>query len=469
MKRLLYVFAILAIFSSCSDDFEYVFDKTPTERKAEANAKLNSLLTDSEFGWKTTMILNTDGSDDELPVVGDFFVFKFNKNEGANDGIVTVSSRNGSADSEYAIGQETGTTLRFTTPNEILFWLINPTYDKPSGYGADMEYIFMKEEDGKLYFKGKALDSELVLEKASEQDNDLSVVVESKANFLESNNKNFFFLEITGGVADASEETPLYIQIGNPPYAKYFEEDLKQLFYEFIYVVDGKRTRTDAATYVFTNEGIIFSDPLVIGQDTVSKLVYNETSDEWLIADEGVTGKILPADLPHVVIPGLVDLYIDNFFATELGVMLDPWGSCHGPWKDLLSDNMFNYDVPRLTRIRLVSKYVSPDTGEMLGTGILIVGYEDTDFVFIPLDMEKLAENHIKFTRNGDIVGNIEGAIEKLATDESLNAIFDIVCDEAGWLISCDIIPYDGSLYYDCMFYSVTNPANQIEHMGKVD
>jgi len=469
MKRLLiYVFAVLTIFSSCDDDFEYVFDKTPTERKAEANHELSRLLSESEFGWKSTMILNAEKTDGSLPVIGDFFVFKFNKNEGANDGIVTIASQSGRADSEYVIGQETGTTLRFTTPNEILFWLIDPTYQTTNGYGADIEYIFMKEEDGKLHFQGKALGSELVLEKASEQDADMSVVAEASINFLESNNKNFFFLEITGGLTNASETEPLYVQIGTPPYAKYFEEDLKQLFYEFKYVIDGKRTRTYAATYIFTNEGVVLSDPIIIGQDTISKLVYNESSDEWLIGDEGFTGRILPADLPLVATSGIVDLFIDDFFSRDYCLMLDPWG-CFGPLADIMRDHMYSYEVPRLNSVSIKNKYVSPE-GQDLGAGVVFEQYDENYnrvSAFLPIKMIKEGENHIIFERNGAVVTDIDGATDKIANDAHLAKLFDLIFDEQGWMIGCDVITLDtGSVHYDSMFYNVAHPENQIEYMG---
>ena len=469
MKRLfIYVFAVLAIFSSCDDDFEYAFDETPTVRKAEANRELSRLLSESEFGWKTTMIFNSDRIDRTLPIVGDFFVFKFTANEGADDGMVTIASRSGSSNSEYTIGQEMGTTLSFVTPNPIFFWLIDPTYQNPTGYGADMEYTFMKEEDGKLYFQGKALESQLVLEKASEQDVDTSVIAEASTNFLESNNKNFFFLEITEGFANASEETPLYVQISTPPYAQYFEDDLKQLFYEFRYVIDGVRTRTDAATYIFTNEGIILSDPIVIGQDSISKLVYNQESDEWQIGNEGVSGRILPADLPLVATPGIVDLFINDFFSREYCLMLDPWG-CEGPMADILSDHSYNYESPRLNSVSIKNKYVSPE-GQDLGTGVVFEQYDENYnrvSAFLPIKMIKKAENHIIFERNGDVVTNIEGAVDKIANDANLKALFDIIFEEQGWMIGCDVITLDtGSVHYDSMFYNVADPSNQIEYMG---
>ena len=468
MKRLLYVFAMLAIFSSCDDDFEYAFDKTPTERKAEANSELNLLLAEAEFGWKTTMILNEVQVDNTKPILGDFFVFKFTKNEGADDGIVTISSRSGSSDSEYAIGQEMGTTLRFVTPNPIFFWLVDPTYNNPTGYGAEMEYVFMKEEDGKLYFQGKSLGNQLVLEKASEQDADVSVIAESSANFLESNTKNFFFLEITGGVANVTAEAPLYVQISTPPYAQYFEESLKQVFYELRYVVDGVRTRTNAAGYIFTNDGILFSDPLVIGQDTISKLVYNEESDEWRIGNEGYTGRILSSELPLVATPGIVDLFIDDFFSRDYCLMLDPWG-CFGPLADIMDDHMYSYEAPRLQSVSIKNKYVSPD-GQDLGSGIVFEQYDENyalEFAFLPIKMIKEGENHIIFERNGDVVTEIDGAADKIANDAHLAKLFDLIFEEQGWMIGCDVITLDtGSVHYDSMFFNVAHPENQIEYMG---
>ncbi|MFA8434650.1 MAG: DUF4302 domain-containing protein [Marinifilaceae bacterium] len=459
MKRLLYVFMMLTILSSCDDDFEHTFDKTPTERKAEANENLASLLSDSEFGWKTTLIVGKE------PIVGDFFVFKFDRSEGANDGIVTVANANGQADSEYAISHEAGTLLKFVTPNDVFFWLTNPDYREPVGYGADLEYIFMKEEDGKLYFSGKETKGQMVLEKAKESDWDMSALAAHHASFQETRTKNFHFLCITGGVEGTSEQNPLYIQIESPYYSQYFEEELKQKFYDFKYIFNGKRTRTNAATYIFTHDGIVFSDPLVLGQDTISNLVYNDDLKEWQIGNDGIKGKVLPSDLPMVATPGIVDLFIDDFFSREYCLALDPWG-CKGPLANIMRDHLYSYDAPRLQRVNIKNKYVSPD-GQDLGAGVVFRQSNDTDFAFLPLKMIKVGENHIKFERNGDVVTNIEGAEEKIANGTNIKAILDLVLEPQGWMIGCDVITLEGgSTHYDCVFYNVANPSNQIEYMG---
>lgn len=462
MKRILYVLVMLFLFSSCESEFENVFDKTPTERKIESNLKLSNLLSDAEFGWKTKLIVGTS------PTVGEYLVFKFNKLEaGINSGIVTIASSFGKEDSEYIISSEIGSLLRFVTPNESLYWMIYPSDRTPQGYGADMEYIFMKEEGDKLYFKGKERNSEMVLEKANESDWDMTVVEDLREKFLATKTKHFSFLSITDGIEGTSNENPLYIQIEAAPYATYFEESLKQLFYDFKYVYKGVRTRTNAATYLYSHDGVDFTDPLIIGDAKVSNIKYDKASNVWSIGDEGVTGTLIASDLPLVVVDGIVDLFIDKFFADDMGMLIDPWGS-FGTFKNIVTDNFYNTALPKLKRMRIVSKYVSPETGEMLGSGILILQYEDTDFTFIPLKMNKLGVNTIGFERNGDVVTNVVGSAERVANDEKLNKVFSMICDEKGWMINCDVISYGLYDYYDCMFYSVSDPNSMIEHMGKI-
>jgi len=471
MKNLLYLFIILVGLSSCEDEFEYVFDKTPTERKAEANNELTEELAESEFGWTTTLIVGTS----PMPLMGDRITFNFERNGEENNGIVSMTSAYGSAESEFAISSEGGSVLRFLTPNEVLYWLINPSgYDPkaPTGFGADMEYIYTGTMDGKLHFRGKSKDVTMILEKATEKDVNYTRANELRDLYNSTASANFRFLEITGGIDGATEENPQYARIEDPSYAKYFKEELKTRFYSFLHMYKGKRVKGNASSYIFTNEGIIFADPLVIGDKTISTIEYNEELDEWTIADEDITGKFITAELPLVATPGIVDLYINEFFGkTRVGIqgmMVDDYYAA-GPIKDFLEANYSNYDAPRLNRLRLVNNFISPDTGENLGSGLVNLDYDGILFAFVPLKMEKLGENTIRFTRDGDIITTITGAAEKMNTDENLVGAIDLLCDEEGWMIGCDIIEANGNMYYDCRFFQVKNPENQMEHMGVVE
>ena len=163
MRKLIYFLTVLVVLSSCSNDFDYVFDKTVTERKDEAKAKLTTLLSNSEYGWKTTVIVG------ETFTAGSFYHFTFSE-MAENSGEVILNNGIKEITSEFEIAHETGILLKFTTRNELLHWLIIPNVMFAQGFGLDQEYIFMKEEDDKLYFQGKELGSKLVLEKATEED-----------------------------------------------------------------------------------------------------------------------------------------------------------------------------------------------------------------------------------------------------------------------------------------------------------
>jgi hypothetical protein len=462
MKRLIYLIVLLIAFSACENDFEYTFDKTPTERKAEACDNLAKILSDSEYGWKTTLIVC------DAPIVGDYFHFKFDRNEGQNNGLITVNSAYGESQSEFEVCPEIGAMLNFTTPNETFFWLVDPSSNHPKGYGADLEYIFMKEENGKLFFRGKKTENELVLEKAEEGDSDFTEIRAMYDNYTSANTKNYLFLCITGGLEGASEENPFYAQIEDSFYAMYFDEEFKKRFYNFKYIYEGERTRSMTCTYIFTPEGILLSDPLVLGQDTVKSFKYDKDLDQWQIDEGTVTGKVVASDLPFVPTPGIADLLVDNFLVNDdYCLMIDQWG-CKGPLSDTLKAHYENTEAPTLRRIFVKNNYVSPD-GQQLGAGVFFGQSDDSEYAFLPINIIKEGENIIRFERSGeDVVTNIDGAADKIANDTNINGFLDILFNAKGWMIGCDVIDYGTVKYYDCMLFNLEDPDNQIEYMGTV-
>lgn len=442
---------MLVVFSSCENDSEYLFDETPTERVLEANAELTALLTNSEFGWKTTIMMQDYYS------AGDMLLFKFDQNEDNSNGNVTIANPFDTATSEFKVYHEVSTLLNFNTQNDVFFWLATPSDNMPQGLGVEPEYIFEKEEDGKLYFTSKVQGNEMVLEKADEQDWDMSGIQENIENFRSNFESNYTAIRVTEGIQGASEENPFYLMFTDATFIEFFMPEKAGIFYATKYYEDGNRVWTNEAAFVYDHEAIWLSNPLVIAGDTLNKLVYSSELDVWEVGNEGIVGQLVSSVLPLESIPGFFDSFVDDICTTSDGWFTWPWNTT-GELNEHYSAFSYNYDEPRLQYCHVYTDYVSPD-GEELGEGLVLGNYDRTEFAFIPIDIVKLGENKFKLVRvDGDVVSNLEGAAERIATDADIIAFFDIMFSDKGWVVDAEFHSLFG--LYDNTFYSLEDPAN---------
>lgn len=449
MKRLLYLFVMLIAFSACEDDYEYTFDKTPTERKAEAKSELTSLLEAPEFGWKTTMIVHGAVSS-----AGDFFVMKFEPNGENNNGEVTVANGFKTHKSEFEIGHEDGILLRFNTFNEVFHWLTKPNHWETAGFGGDLEFIFMREEAGKLIFQGKESQNELILEKATEQDWDMTDIIENHENFMQALSMNFVAITITKGFG-ATEEKPFYAKfnLADVHITSTAVPEKKGWFYEFEYIVDGEKVYGSEASYVFTHDEIIFSEPVVVEGDTFDRIAYNKDNGLWEVANEGVEGFLEASALPLMPSPGAVDNLLDVFLQGTYGWDISPWnfgdeGKMEDFARGIMDDcEMFDWFV--------VHGNFTDKDGVHRGQGFVIEGSTYGEYVFLPFEIEKLGESEMKFVWDGTIITNIAdvaAAEEVVNTDINIQGMLNAFCNPVGWSIYCssyfyaptwEIYPYE--------------------------
>jgi len=462
MKRLIYIFAMLVLFSACGDDYEYTFDKTPTERKSEAKAELTSLLEAPEFGWKTTMIVHG-----VMASAGDFFVMKFEPNGENNNGEVTVANGFKTHKSEFEIGHEDGILLRFNTYNDVFHWLTKPNHWETAGFGGDLEFIFLREEAGKLIFQGKESQNELILEKATEQDWDMTDILENHENFMQSLSMNFVAITITKGFG-ATEEKPFYAKfnLADVYITASAVPEKEGWFYEFEYIEDGEKVYGNEASYVFTHDEIIFSEPVVIAGDTMNRIAFNEDNGLWEVANEGIEGFLEASDLPLMVSPGAVDNFV-NIFIFSYAWEISPWnfgdeGKMEEYAMGIYRDNtMFDW-------FQIQGDYVNP-AGEHLGAGFVLKGaYADYygKYAFIPVDFVKLAESEMQFVLNGEIISDIEGAADEIATDPNIQGMLNALCNPVGWSIFCSPYFYTPTYeIYPYEFYNMEDPSIILKHV----
>lgn len=465
MKKLLYILAILTVFSSCEKDFEYVFDETVSERIEGSKSNLTSLLTEAEFGWKT--VFTGIGTDEHSS--GSFIAFKFTQIEDQNNGTVLMNSGFDEGTSEFFINHQEGTVLQFNTPNDVLYWMVEPrAYFGAQGLGGEVEYIFMKEENGKLFFRGKMNDADLVLERATPQDWDMTDIQAGFEDFTaKRKNSRYQLIRITSGINNASEENPFYVRFDDAGWNVEGKEDFT---YSATYNVDGEDIEQADAAFVYTHEGIQLSNPIVIEGDTLSKLVFDEAQDKWMVGDKGMLGEFVFSLVPVYPQPGVVQLLFDKSLATAdrsgmKGMLLRAYGS-EGPMKDLVGKILGGDQEPVFDKLLAVIGYVSPD-GVELGDGLVFRDNSGDNFAFVPVTYEITAEHQFKIVRTGgDIITSTDwaGAIDKINNDADINDYLDILCSENGWSVAVDYFPFGIYEIYTFELGNNDNPANWMEN-----
>ncbi len=452
MKKILYILLILGVFSSCDQDFEEVFDQTPTERKNEAKAELTSVLANAEHGWKTILVVG-----DKIKA-GDFFLFDFVPAEGQNNGEVTVANPFETSTSEFEIRSENGTVLNFNTYNDVFYWLVTPNGWEPGGLGSDLEFVFLKEENGKLFFRAKAKDIEMVLEPAAAEDWDTTAIQEQFENFRGKFNTNFTGIRITKGMG-ASEENP-FVAVFFDAYitnAAGFTEK-KDFFYGMKYWIGEQRHEMAEASFVHTKDGIMLANPLVIEGDTLSELTYNADLDSWEIADEGLEGELVSSDLPIFSHPNATNHLFDILKTTyNKAWYFSPWvESWSGRFMEVLGPI---YDGPTINYVMLGAEFTTPE-GNEYGPGIYLKGEVWGTYAYLPVEVIKNGESEFRMEWTGEIISDIEGVEDFIATDPNMQQMLGMFFNETGWSLALDIFDYpDGSKIYAYEMYYMPDPS----------
>ena len=457
---------MLIAFSACEDDYEYTFDKTPTERRAEAKSELTRLLEAPEFGWKTTIIVHG-----EISSAGDFFVMKFEPKGEYNNGEVTVANGFKSHKSEFEIGHEDGILLRFNTYNEVFHWLTKPNHWETAGFGGDLEYIFMKEEAGKLFFQGKESQNEIILEKATEQDWDMTGILKNHENFMQALSKNFVAITVTNGFG-ATEEKPFYAKfnLADVYITATAVPEKEGWFYEFEYLVDGEKEYGQEGSYVFTHDEIIFSEPVIIKGDTLDRIAYNKDNDLWEVTNEGIEGFLEASALPLMPSPGAVDNFVNIFANGTYGWDISPWN--FGDEGKIEEFAMGIYKECEMFDWFYVYGDYTNSAGEHLGAGFVIEGSGDNygKYAFLPLEFEKLAESEMKFIWNGDIISDIEGAEEVINSDPNIQGMLNAFCNPVGWSIFVSSYFYTPTYeIYPYEFYNMEDPSIILKRVWSIN
>lgn len=444
---------IVCCLGACNQsDFENKFDKSPDERINEDIANLKTKLTEPENGWLFHLVM---GDDVEYAVYG---IARFE-----NDYRVSLltTAYEEATESEYTIFAESDIQLVFNTYNANLTAYATPNQFRPNGYGTDIEYHIKSIQADVIELEGKVYKTQLVLKKATEAENDLSVLKENVKRLNKQRTARYMALSITKGL-DATPDQPKLIGMDCSTYARVAEVDFNH---------NGIYTQTRKNIF-FTHSGFGMSSPVKIGNDSIQYFKYNETKERYELDHPTMEGYIYCDKLPVYFVDGMYDEFMDHFSMKLTRASGKVWDTYIAMKKANMNIKSFVLTTDYKRRIPLFDEEGNPilddvylhdyELGDHLGEGFLFSfhAYEQFYFYYVPMEAKKIEEDRVRFIRKGGefcTEDNTDPTIgETIKNSPEFQAFVNYLCNEDGWLIQKTL--EGGILDFD--FYSIENPDN---------
>ncbi|MBV7440251.1 DUF4302 domain-containing protein [Weeksellaceae bacterium TAE3-ERU29] len=449
------LFLSLVIFSCKDNDFDNKFDKLPDERVRATLKDYKEALTDAPYGWQMSysMGANVEYMSYQIVYFSEDNTVKFH----SPDLKTPITS-------EYKLMAEGDIELVFNTFNENLTIFSYPNPKAPNGYGGDIEFNFRSINDAKneIILEGKDYKGKLILKKAKEEYKDFAKIQEFINYLAQERTARYMNVAITAGLEDASEQSPVSIGLDLSSIARVGD-------YAFNY--KGQFSQGRKMLY-FTHTEMGLSTPIKINGHEIQFFTYNTAKKRYEIAGSDLQGYIYCTDLPVYYVPGVVDEFKDNYALW----MKASFGKPSQKYKAM------RQAIPKIKgmvivtdynqRIPLFDKYGNPvlddsynhdyELGDKLGDGLLF-SFEEVDqfyFYFIPLEIEKLKEDRVRFKRKEGYIcvpkkgEKAEPIIESIKGNPKFDDLVSYICNQEGWYIKRTI--ESGQIDWD--FISQANP-----------
>lgn len=260
MKSIIYIMLVAYVLSimatSCTEDTEYIFDESASERKTGAIEQYEQTLKSSENGWVFEYF-----PDEEQQYGGYMYVVKFNENDSVAVWSELMEDINSPAISLYDVIGTGGPTLTFNTYNELMHFFATPSASNYQAYGGDYEFLILSEEEDVISVKGTKTGNELQMVRLNE----------SPESFINKVSENVAFLS---GVSYEASIDGAGIQASSA-----------NRNFTFGFTENGSDT-TITVPYIITDTGIRFYEPVEIMGNTYQYFTSNFEADQ-VVSDDG--------------------------------------------------------------------------------------------------------------------------------------------------------------------------------------
>ena len=365
MKKYITLLIAFSFLTSCSYKEDNTFEQKASNRTTSVIESYKNILEGHDGYWVLSYYPGVTRSFGGFPAAprslgGYTFVVKF------KDGKVTASSEvsntNAEEESYYTYSITEGPTISFDTYNSILdhFRFVSAVFT--NARGGDIEFIFLKEENGVVTLRGRTSNNLMTLTKLTGDRE--ALLNKLRENTQALNSKGLNPITVQGAQVDLT------------------------LFPSYRQLVFSYGGNTVQRPFTITEKGIKFYEPAEINGVKIEELYFNEDKSALATPDGAISTSLVSSPIEIRTNSRWVMLqdyyasqtYIDIY--TQLKHQIE-----NGKWRNYSLNNYLQFrviqkgnDQPTATAITLSVANINPRTGNRIN---YVVDYE-ADFVPVP-------------------------------------------------------------------------------------
>ena len=365
MKKYITLLIAFSFLTSCSYKEDNTFEQKASNRTTSVIESYKNILEGYDGYWVLSYYPGVTRSFGGFPAAprslgGYTFVVKF------KDGKVTASSEisntNAEEESYYTYSITEGPTISFDTYNSILdhFRFVSAVFT--NARGGDIEFIFLKEENGVITLRGRTSNNLMTLTKLTGDREALLNKLRENTQALNSRGLN-----------------PITVQ-GT-------QVDLT-LFPSYRQLVFSYGGNTVQRPFTITEKGIKFYEPAEINGVKIEELYFNEDKSALATPDGAISTTLVSS--PIEIRTNSRWVMLQDYYASQ--TYIDIYNQLkhqieNGKWRNYSLNNYLQFrviqkgnDQPTATAITLSVANINPRTGNRIN---YVVDYE-ADFVPVP-------------------------------------------------------------------------------------
>ncbi|WP_314818260.1 DUF4302 domain-containing protein [Capnocytophaga gingivalis] len=365
MKKYITLLIAFSFLTSCSYKEDNTFEQKASNRTTSVIESYKNILEGHDGYWVLSYYPGVTRSFGGFPAAprslgGYTFVVKF------KDGKVTASSEisntNAEEESYYTYSITEGPTISFDTYNSILdhFRFVSAVFT--NARGGDIEFIFLKEENGVVTLRGRTSNNLMTLTKLTGDRE--ALLNKLRENTQALNSKGLNPITVQGAQVDLT------------------------LFPSYRQLVFSYGGNTVQRPFTITEKGIKFYEPAEINGVKIEELYFNEDKSALATPDGAISTSLVSS--PIEIRTNSRWVMLQDYYASQ--TYIDIYNQLkhqieNGKWRNYSLNNYLQFrviqkgnDQPTATAITLSVANINPRTGNRIN---YVVDYE-ADFVPVP-------------------------------------------------------------------------------------
>lgn len=365
MKKYITLLIAFSFLTSCSYKEDNTFEQKASNRTTSVIESYKNILEGHDGYWVLSYYPGVTRSFGGFPAAprslgGYTFVVKF------KDGKVTASSEisntNAEEESYYTYSITEGPTISFDTYNSILdhFRFVSAVFT--NARGGDIEFIFLKEENGVVTLRGRTSNNLMTLTKLTGDRE--ALLNKFRENTQALNSKGLNPITVQGTQVDLT------------------------LFPSYRQLVFSYGGNTVQRPFTITEKGIKFYEPADINGVKIEELYFNEDKSALATPDGAISTTLVSS--PIEIRTNSRWVMLQDYYASQ--TYIDIYNQLkhqieNGKWRNYSLNNYLQFrviqkgnDQPTATAITLSVANINPRTGNRIN---YVVDYE-ADFVPVP-------------------------------------------------------------------------------------